>query len=138
VEIAHSTSGIGCGGDAGVAGATPSRRRRGAGGDGGGMAARGCHGTTRAKPQQLEDWEAIGVGIWRSDGARWQRAETLAAGGLGTAVREGGGQISAVVGWIRRSWFPYEHRRRPEWSELAGASRRRHRIGGQEGALCVR
>jgi hypothetical protein len=62
------------------------------------MAARGCHGTTRAKPQQLEDWEATAVGIWRSVGARWQRAETLATGGLGTAVGEGGGQISAVAG----------------------------------------
>jgi hypothetical protein len=81
VEIAHSTSGVGSGGDAGVAVATPSRRRRGAGGDRGGMAAQGCHGTTRAKPRQLGDWEAVGVGIWRSVGARWQRAETLAAGG---------------------------------------------------------
>jgi hypothetical protein len=39
------------------------RRHRGAGGDRGGVAARGCHGTTRAKPPQLNDWEAIGVDI---------------------------------------------------------------------------
>jgi hypothetical protein len=34
-----------------------------AGGDRGGVAARGCHGITRAKPRQLEDREATGVGI---------------------------------------------------------------------------
>jgi hypothetical protein len=83
VEIAHSTSGVGSGGDAGVAGATPSRRRRGAGSGGGGMAARGCRSTTRAKPQQLEDWEAVGVGIWRSAGEPRRRVGTLAAEGIG-------------------------------------------------------
>jgi hypothetical protein len=45
------------------------------------VAARGCHGTTRAKPQQLEGWEAAGVCIWGSVRARWQRVETLATGG---------------------------------------------------------
>jgi hypothetical protein len=89
VEIAHSTSGDGSGGDAGVAGATPSRRRHGAGGDGGSMAARGCHGTTRAKPRQLDNWETAGVGICRRVGAQWQRAETLAAGGARHGHRRG-------------------------------------------------
>jgi hypothetical protein len=54
------------------------------------VAARGCHGTTRTEPRQLEGREGTGVSVrgwpvrWhrRSTGERRQRAGTLAAEGV--------------------------------------------------------
>jgi hypothetical protein len=54
------------------------------------VAARGCHGTSRTRPRQLEGREATGVSSrgwsvgWhrRSAGEQRQRAETLAAEGV--------------------------------------------------------
>jgi hypothetical protein len=99
-----------------------------AGGDRGGVVARGCHGTTHAKPRQLEDREVAGVGIWRSVGARWQRVKTLAAGGARHGRRRRRRSNRGGSGVDQGALVPCDQRRQSEWPGLAGA-----RAGGGGG-----